>query len=194
MVLGGVLVLIAQIVTHLFTSRRERRTELGERIDRAVGAFVAGDRMLNRLIGAVELSAPQEVVQGYADAVEDIEVDMRSAVFSVGIRADEMLVVFFRQTMHRFTDTYMALFPPIAERNPEGASEARRLYEQSWRLALDRTITYARNTLRKGPRRALRAVGLYDPLTDGPDFDLFDLPEEESVPAEEDEDIKGEKA
>lgn len=99
---GGGVALVAQVMLHNFTARRERRADLVRVLDDVVSAFASGERALDDLTDAVEQEAaefptmfaawPPPVLNDALRDAEHVRVEMRSALFAVRLRAPHSMV------------------------------------------------------------------------------------------------------
>ncbi len=92
---------------------RERRKELADAVDRAAAAFALMDRRVAQFAAQVGTRAVPADVQHAADLVADVEVELRSALFSLRIRlpGNHLLPGFFNAAEELYTQSYLTLAP-----------------------------------------------------------------------------------
>lgn len=132
-VIGALVAMIGQAVTHHYTLRRERRAEIVAAVESLVTALVAMDRRIHRLITLVGPNMIRSDVQEAADAVSDAEERSRVALFLLRIRVDantDMLDA-FEGTMQRYTSSYIALEPMLTGRDTRAIKTAHELFDQA---------------------------------------------------------------
>jgi hypothetical protein len=165
--IAAVALMLGHSLTHLYAARRERRADLAAALDKTLAAFVAGDRTLSSLIVTVasrhgdlhkesERYSAEATIREIADKVEEYEVAIRSAVFSLRIRrsAHSPLAEGFERASLLFSDSYMPLTPLLhgEPQNPVPIVEAAHQAHQQYREAFDAAMDIARREL--APRRA----------------------------------------
>jgi hypothetical protein len=158
--IGAGLVVLGQGLTHRYTVQREVRRERADAVDRTAAALATLDRRVAHFQAWVGTGRTPDEVQEAADEVDDAEVELRQATFSLRIRlpAGHVLPSLFESAEQFYTASYVALAPLMAQGDRSVLGQSFHYFELA-RQARRGVENAARDFFRYGPLvMALRAL------------------------------------
>lgn len=131
LVLGILATAAGQLLTHRFTSTRDRRADVISTLDRAFKGLIAGNHRIQQFISKAGTGAPPQVVQLAADEVSAQQIEMRAAIMSLDVRLKpgDPILRAFREAEEHFEAAFVAT-QPMLERKELGRAAAQPAYDQ----------------------------------------------------------------
>lgn len=146
---------LGQILSHRYTTDRERRTDFAKTLDSGIKAFVAADHAVMQLATRIATGWPAEAIQAHADLVSSHEIELRAAVFSMRTRLPDAhpVCLAFEQAEATLTTSWQTAQAMLAM--PESARPMSHEWDEweaahgAYREAFERALDEGRRALRR---------------------------------------------